>query len=60
MNAAILPVARERCSDLEFDVEVLNQFLVTVPDGDLGHACYLGDLSLGPALAAQDARDVDD
>jgi hypothetical protein len=46
--------------DLKLDVEVLNQFLVSVADGDLGHACYLGNLALGPALAAQNTSDVDD
>ena len=48
------------CSNLELDIEVLYQFLVAVPDCDLGHTSDLSDLALGPALAAQNASDVDD
>src|SRR5208282_4006515 len=40
------------------EVELLRELLVPVPDRDLGDARDLGDLALGPALAALYARDV--
>ena len=47
-------------SNLKFDVEVLNQFLVAVPDCNLSDSSDLSDFALGSALAAKHASDVDD
>ena len=43
----------------DVDVEALCQFFVPVADGDFRHACDLGHFALRPALARQDACDVD-
>ena len=47
-------------SDFEFDVQVLNEFLVPVSDRHFGHARHFSDFALGAALAAEHAGDVDD
>lgn len=45
--------------NLKFDVEVLNQFFVSVSDGNLSHSSNFSNFALGSALSAKNAGDVD-
>src|SRR3989442_1953482 len=47
-----------RRSQLDFDSELFREFLVPVADRDFRHARDVRDLTLRPALVAEDRRDV--
>jgi len=49
-----VPEGTVSVSELNLDSEFLGEFLVPVPDGDLGHTGNIRDLSLRPALVAHD------
>ena len=46
--------------NLKFDVEVLNQFFVSVPDSNLSHSSDFSNFALGSALATKNTGDVND
>ena len=47
-------------SNVQFNIQVLNQFLVSISDGDFGHAGHFSHFALSAALSAQHRGDVDD
>ena len=47
-------------SDLKFYVQILNEFLVPIPDCNFRYSSHLSNLSLGPSLPTKNTSDIDD
>ena len=47
-------------SNLKFYVQILNEFLVSIPDCNFRDSGHLGNLSLSPSLPTKNAGDIDD